>query len=404
MTSVKERCLRYVRVDTQSKEDVPEVPSTEKQLVLLGMLRDELAALGAVDVKMDGHGYVTATVPANDGGKAPVMGLIAHADTATEVSGADVHPVLTKNYSGGDIEMGNGYVLSPSDYPYLLDHVGEEVICTDGTTLLGADDKAGVAEIMTACERLLRPDAPKHGALRVCFTPDEEVGNGTKYFDVKGFGAEFAYTVDGGPLGDVSYENFNAAGCSVTFRGVSIHPGSAKGKMVNAILLAMEFHALLPAHMDPACTEGHEGFFHPASITGETDRARLHYLIRDHDRDKFEEKKRLIRIAERFMNEKYGEGTVRAEIRDRYFNMKEKVDPKYVEAVMRAMEACGVKPLPSPIRGGTDGANLSYMGLPCPNICTGGYNFHGRYEFITTEAMEKVTDILVRLVCSFADR
>ena len=403
MSSVKERFLRYVQVDTQSEENVEQVPSTDKQFDLARILMEELIGMGARDVKLDAHCYVTATIPANDGCKdTPVVGLIAHVDTATEITDTNVHPVLTPDYDGGDIEMGNGYTLSPDQFPCLGNYIGQEIICTDGTTLLGADDKAGVAEIMALCEQLLAPDAPKHGMIRVCFTPDEEVGNGTKYFDVDGFGADFAYTIDGGEVGDVNYENFNAAGGFLTFRGVSIHPGHSKGRMVNALLLAMEYHQMLPVFMNPMYTEGHEGFFHLSSLNGEVDRAESYYLIRDHDMDKFNEKKRLLKLAADFMNGKYGEGTVELTIRDRYFNMKEKVDYRIVQAAVDAMKACGVEPKIGPIRGGTDGANLSFMGLPCPNLCTGGRNFHGRYEFITTQAMEKCVEILRTLICSFS--
>ena len=400
MASVKERFLRYVRVDTQSKEDVPEVPSTEKQLVLLGMLRDELAALGARDVNMDGHGYVTATIPANDGGKGPVMGLIAHADTATEVSGANVCPVLTENYGGGDIEMGGGYVLSPSDYPYLLDHVGEEVICTDGTTLLGADDKAGVAEIMTLCEYVLAHPELKHGRISVGFTPDEEIGRGADLFDVPGFGADFAYTMDGGAVDEVEYENFNAASVRVTVRGFSIHPGSAKNKMINAAKLAMEFNSMLPQQEAPEYTEGYEGFYHLCAIEGAEQEARLQYIIRDHDRSKFEKRKETVRRIIGYLNEKYGEERFLLEMKDSYYNMREQVEkrPEVLKRATEALRKAGLEPKFVPIRGGTDGARLSFMGLTCPNLGTGGRNYHGVFEFACVREMEKAVEVLKHLI------
>ncbi|MEA5051352.1 MAG: peptidase T [Oscillospiraceae bacterium] len=397
MYDVKERFLRYVAIDTQSAEESDTVPSTLRQLDLARLLRDELKEMGACGVQLDEHGYVTARIPANTGEKRPVLGLIAHVDTSDAVSGADVRPVVTPDYDGGDIAMGPGYTLSPKEFPDLLKHKGQEIICTDGSTLLGADDKAGVAEIMAAAKLLLAPDAPAHGDVRICFTPDEEVGGGAAYFDVAGFGADFAYTVDGGELGEINFENFNAANAVLTVRGTSIHPGSAKGKMVSAALVAMEFQSLLPAHMDPSCTEKYEGFYHLTQLTASVDTARAVYIIRDHDRALFEQKKRFFMRAADFLNEKYGAGTVTAELTDTYSNMREKIDPKLVELAAGAMRACGVEPIVRPIRGGTDGATLSYKGLPCPNLSTGGYNFHGRYEFIPTEAMEKMTEILVRI-------
>ena len=402
MSSVKERFLRYVKVDTQSADNVPQVPSTDKQFTLAKMLMEELTGLGARDVILTGHCYVMATIPATPGVTAPVVGLIAHMDTALEVSGANVNPVITENYDGGDIQMGNGYVLSPKEHPSLLKYIGQEIICTDGTTLLGADDKAGVAEIMTVAERLLAPDAPAHGEVRICFTPDEEVGCGTKFFNVERFGADFAYTLDGGEIGEINFENFNAAGAVLTFAGTSIHPGSAKGKMVNALHLAMEFDALLPRYETPACTEGYEGFFHLDSLTGEVDRAESHYLIRDHDMASFEKRKATVLWAAGVLNEKYGPGTVSAQVTDRYYNMKEKIDPALIEAAKAAMEKVGIAPFVAPIRGGTDGANLSFMGLPCPNLCAGGHNFHSRYEFVPTQSMERIADFTEQLVCGFA--
>ncbi len=397
METVKDRFLRYVRIDTQSEDDTDKVPSTQKQFDLARLLRSELLAMGAEDVRLDEHCYVTATVPANDPAPRPVIGLIAHMDTVDAVSGTNVNPVITSDYDGGDIFMGQGYRLSPASYPDLKRYQGQEIICTDGSTLLGADDKAGVAEIMTLCERLLGAGAPKHGRIRICFTPDEEVGNGVNYFDVPAFGADFAYTVDGGELGDINYENFNAADAAVHINGVSVHTGSARGLMKNASLLAIELHQMLPEFENPACTDMYEGFYHLHRINACVDHADVLYILRDHDRQKFEKKKALFQAAVEYMNQKYGSGTVELTLRDTYYNMKEKIDGTLIERLKAAMLKAGVQPLCSPIRGGTDGARLSYMGLPCPNICTGGHNFHGRYEFISVQAMEKVVDILENL-------
>ncbi len=402
MESVKDRFLRYVKIDTQSEQHASKIPSTDKQLDLCRLLQGELTALGAEQVKLDAHGYVTATIPANTDGKAPIVAFLAHVDTVDAVSGANVKPVLTPNYDGGDIDMGNGYTLSPANSPALLGHIGEEIICTDGTTLLGADDKAGVAEIMTFAERMLSPDAPAHGTIRIGFTPDEEVGRGVDLFDVAAFGADFGYTVDGGTLGEINYECFNAASAEIRVRGLSTHTGTAKGRMVNASLVAMELNELLPRFENPACTEEYEGFYHLERLDARVDNAYMHYLLRDHDMEKFEQKKELVRKACAYLNEKYGAGTVSLELNDSYYNMKTKVPPFVVDAAKAAMEAVGVTPFLAPIRGGTDGARLSYMGLPCPNLCTGGHNFHGRYEFIAVQTMEKVVDILTALVTSFA--
>ncbi len=403
MESVKERFLRYVKIDTESQQHVESIPSTAKQLDLSRLLKSELLALGAADVTIDEHGYVMATIPANTERKAPVVGLLAHVDTVDAVTGANVKPVLTPNYSGGDIDMGNCYVLSPAASPELLHHMGEEIICTDGTTLLGADDKAGVAEIMTLAERLLSPNAPKHGKLRVGFTPDEEVGRGVDLFDVAAFNADFGYTVDGGALGEINYECFNAASAEIRIQGLSTHTGTAKGRMLNAALVAMELHALLPEFENPACTAEYEGFFHLEKLDACVDHAYLHYLLRDHDMAKFKQKKALMKKACAYLNDKYGAGTVSLDMSDTYYNMKSKVPAFIVDAAERAMERVGVTPYCAPIRGGTDGARLSYMGLPCPNLCMGGYNAHGRYEFISVQSMEKIVDILEALVTSFVE-
>lgn len=401
MESVRDRFLRYVKIDTQSQHHVDSIPSTEKQLNLSRLLRDELIALGASDVQLDPHGYVTATIPANTTKSAPVVGLLSHVDTADAVTGANVKPQHTPNYDGGDIDMGNGYTLSPVSSPALLEHIGEEIICTDGTTLLGADDKAGVAEIMTFAEHMLRADAPEHGKIRIGFTPDEEVGRGVDLFDVPAFGADFGYTVDGGTLGEINYECFNAAGAEIHLQGLSTHTGSAKGKMVNALLVAMELHDLLPRFENPSCTDEYEGFFHLDKMEGCVDHADMTYILRDHDAEKFAQKKTLMEKACAFINDKYGAGTATLQMEDTYYNMKSKVPMYIVEAAQKAMESVGVTPYCAPIRGGTDGSRLSYMGLPCPNLCTGGHNFHGRYEFISTQAMEKVVQILEALVPSF---
>jgi len=403
MESVQDRFLRYVKIDTQSEHHVDKIPSTDKQLNLCRLLRDELTALGAADVKLDDHGYVTATIPANTKKSAPVVGLLSHVDTSDAVTGANVKPVLTKNYAGEDIDMGNGYTLSPVEFPALLNHIGEEIICTDGTTLLGADDKSGVAEIMTFVERMLSANAPEHGTIRIGFTPDEEVGRGVDLFDVAAFGADFGYTVDGGAMGEINYECFNAASAEIRIQGRSAHTGSAKGRMINASLLTMELHALLPNLENPACTAEYEGFYHLEKIDSRVDSAYMYYLLRDHDTEKFAQKKALMEKACAYMNDKYGAGTVSLELEDTYYNMSPKIPPFIVDAAKHAMEAVGVAPYCAPIRGGTDGSRLSYMGLPCPNLCTGGYNFHGRYEFITTESMEKVVQILEALVPSFVE-
>ncbi|MBQ1771071.1 MAG: peptidase T [Clostridia bacterium] len=398
MEKIKDRFLRYVAVDTQSKDGEEQVPSTNKQFKLAEMLVNELKNMGAEDIRLSDHCYVTATIPANNGKSAPVIGLIAHMDTSDAASGAEIRPVITEQYDGTPIRMSDTKYLDPSKFPSLLRHIGETVICTDGTTLLGADDKAGVAEIMQAAELLLKEDAPKHGTVRIAFTPDEEVGRGVDCFDVNQFAADFAYTVDGGDLGDLSYECFNAAGAEVLIDGVSIHPGEAKGKMKNSLLIGMELHSMLPAFMNPAATEKREGFFHLDRMNGSVERTVMKYIVRDHDRKLFEEKKQLLISACEFMNEKYGHGTVTLNLKDSYYNMIEVMDMEVVNRAIRAMEAVGIEPVIEPIRGGTDGARLSFMGLPCPNLCAGGNNFHGPYEFVTAETMEKITELLVELV------
>ncbi len=400
-----ERFLRYVKIDTESVPDVEQFPSSDKQKNLLKLLLDELKAMG-VACRMDGkYGYVYASIPANTKGKYK-LGLIAHVDTSSAVSGRDVKPIITENYDGKDIPLAQGRVLSPNEFAELSCHVGKTIISSDGTTLLGADDKAGVAVIMQAVQTLVGNPEIKHGELRIAFTPDEEVGRGTDFFDVKGFDADGAYTVDGGGLGELEYENFNAAGVKVTVHGKSVHPGTAKGVMVNANLVLMELQSFLPVFQNPMYTEGYEGFFHLDSMRGECDCACANYIIRDHDRAKFEQKKALFAAAVKFLNDKYGYGTVTAEIKDSYYNMKEKVLPHMhlVENAQAAMLRAGVTPKVVPIRGGTDGARLSYEGLPCPNLFTGGYNFHGRYEYIPLEDMNKAMEVVLNLVDIYKDR
>lgn len=410
MTSVIEKFLRYVKIDTQSAEDQECFPSTEKQKNLGRLLAEELKAMGASDVVFDEtYGYVYATIPSNlpDKNAAPVIGFISHMDTSPAVSGKDVKPRIVENYSGGDILLNEAQniVLSRVENPELDRLVGKSLIVTDGTTLLGADDKAGVAEIMTLAEYLLTHPEAEHGTVRIGFTPDEEVGQGVDHFDVEAFGADFAYTVDGGELGELEYENFNAAGVKLIVNGYSVHPGSAKNKMLNAVLLAQEFQSLLPVQEAPAFTEGYEGFFHPDSISGSVERVIVDYIIRDHSREKFEQKKALFLKCAAFLNEKYGRKIFEVQMKDSYYNMKEKILPDnahLIDNAVKAMEMAGVAPKISPIRGGTDGARLSFMGLPCPNLCTGGANFHGRFEYACVESMESCVEILKNIVSLYA--
>ena len=404
MEKIEERFLRYVAVDTESAEEVEQVPSTERQHDLARMLCRELQEMG-FEAEHDEHCYVYGTIPGNRP-DAPVIGFIAHMDTSPDMSGKDVKAKIVR-FTGEDILLNaeKGIVLSVKDYPSLEKYRGEDIICTDGTTLLGADDKAGVAEIMTLAQFYAEnPDVP-HGTIKIGFTPDEEVGNGPKYFDVKKFGADFAYTLDGGELGEIEYDNFNAAAMKVQVKGLGIHPGSSKNKMVNASLIAIEFDALLPAQQRPAFTEGYEGFFHLHSMQGEVESATLTYIIRDHDAGKFEAKKALALAAGEYLNKKYGEGTVTVEIKDSYRNMAEIIRQHYhlIDNARAAMQAIGVTPVTMPIRGGTDGATLSYMGLPCPNLCTGGANFHGRFEYIPVQSMELTYEIVKGIAARYAD-
>ena len=405
MNRLLERFLRYVKIDTESVPDVQRYPSSEKQKNLLALLRDELVQMGISATMDEKYGYVYATIPKNVKGNYK-LGFIAHVDTSSAVSGKDVKPIVTADYDGQDIALAEGRRLSPAEFGSLLKHVGKTIISSDGTTLLGADDKAGVAVIMELANILAENPSVAHGEVKIAFTPDEEVGRGTDFFDIGHFGADGAYTVDGGGLGELEYENFNAAAAKVSVRGKSVHPGSAKGVMVNANLVLMEFQSMLPVFENPMYTEGYEGFFHLDSMHGECDCATANYIIRDHDREKFQRKKQLFADVVDFLNKKYGEGTVTAEITDSYYNMKEKILPHIhlVENACRAMEKAGVTPVVCPIRGGTDGARLSYEGLPCPNLFTGGYNFHGRYEYIPLEDMQKALDVALNLVDIYKDR
>lgn len=396
---IVERFLKYVSFDTQSAEESDSVPSTAKQLVFAKYLRDELKDEGFDDVEMDDMGYVYATLKSNMKKDVPTIGFISHYDTSPDCSGKDVKPRIIRNYDGQDIELSPGIVSSTKKFPELLAHKGEDIIVTDGHTLLGADDKAGIAEIVQAMCWLRDHDEIKHGDIRMGFNPDEEIGMGAHHFDVEKFGCEWAYTMDGGDLGDLEFENFNAASAKVTIKGVSVHPGYAKGKMVNANRLAAEFAAMLPDDETPETTEGYEGFYHLLGIESNIEQAKLSYIIRDHDREKFEDRKAFIVECVRKMNEKYGEGTVVADVKDQYYNMKEKIDPNMhvIDIVLKAMQDCGVAPKVEPIRGGTDGAQLSFKGLPCPNIFAGGVNFHGPYEFVSIQVMEKAMQVVVKI-------
>lgn len=400
MENVIERFLRYVSFDTQSNEESETCPSTAKQRILGETLVEEMKQMGIEDAHMDADGYIYGTVP-GDPAK-PTIGLIAHMDTAPDCSGENVKAKIVP-FDGNDICLNEEkqIFLSEKDYPELSMHRGKNLIVTDGTTLLGADDKAGVAEIMATAQRLLAGERD-HATLKIAFTPDEEIGRGADRFNVEHFGADYAYTVDGGTIGELEYENFNAAGAKVVFYGLNIHPGSAKDKMINSQLVAMEFNGLLPVAQRPEYTNGYEGFIMLHGMEGEVEQSTLHYIIRDHDMSKFLEKKAVMEAAAGFINAKYGNGTAELTIKDSYFNMKEKILPKMyiVERAEKAMQAVGITPVTVPIRGGTDGARLSFMGLPCPNLCTGGANFHGRFEYVPVEDMQRITDMLVELLCS----
>ena len=405
MESILDRFFRYVAVDTQSNEESESQPSSAKQLKLLEMLRDELAAMG-VEATLDEYGYVMGRIPSNVVGKVPAIGFIAHVDTAPDASGAGIKPQVIKDYDGGDIELKGvpGLALKPSEFPEMLHYIGETLITTDGTTLLGADDKAGVAEIMDAVQYIVEHPEFKHGEIRIGFTPDEEIGRGVVKFDVPRFGAEYAYTMDGGEIGELEFENFNAASAKIHIQGRNVHPGYAKGKMKNAILIGMELNSLLPVEQRPEYTEGYEGFFHLIGFGGSVEEADLTYIIRDHDRQKFEAKKKTILDCCDFINGKYGAGTANPVVKDQYYNMREQVEPHYhvVEKAVKAMEMAGIKPRIQPIRGGTDGANLSFKGLPCPNIFAGGLNFHGKMEFVPLKSMEKASEVILNIISLYA--
>lgn len=399
MKNITERFLNYTKFDTQSAEDSTCVPSTSKQLRFAEYLKKELEDEGLCDVEMDERGYIYATLRANTKENIPTIGFISHYDTSPDCSGTAIKAQIVQHYDGGDILLSEGIVSSPKRFPELLNHVGEDLIVTDGTTLLGADDKAGIAEIVQAMVYLQQHGEIRHGDIRIAFNPDEEIGRGAYYFDVERFGCEWAYTIDGGDVGELEFENFNAAQAKITVKGISVHPGYAKGKMVNACALAAELTAMFPADETPETTEGYQGFFHLTGIQACVEQARLSYIIRDHDRQRFEERKRFIQNCVNTLNIKYGEGTVTADIQDQYYNMKEKIDPQMhvIDLVLHAMQAVGVAPKVKPIRGGTDGAQLSFRGLPCPNIFTGSVNFHGPYEFVSIQSMEKAMQVIVKI-------
>lgn len=406
MEKILDRFLRYVAIDTQSDENSGSQPSAAKELDLLKLLCKELNDMG-VEATLDEYGYVMGTLPSNIDKKVPAIGFIAHVDTSPDASGANVKPQIIENYDGSDIALKGvpGLYLKPSEFPELLAHKGETIITTDGTTLLGADDKAGVAEIMNAVQYMVEHPEFKHGDIKIGFTPDEEIGRGVVKFDVKRFGADYAYTMDGGEIGELEFENFNAASAKIHIQGRNVHPGYAKDKMKNAILIGMEFNDLLPIGQRPELTEGYDGFFHIISFKGSVEEADFGYIIRDHDRKKFEEKKELIEQCVKFINVKYGEGTATLEVKDQYYNMREQVEPYYfiVEKAVKAMEMAGVKPKIQPIRGGTDGANLSFKGLPCPNIFAGGMNFHGKMEFAPLENIEKASEVVLNIIKLYAE-
>lgn len=396
-----ERFLKYVSFDTQSSEETEVTPSTPGQMVFAKYLKEELESLGLEDITLDEHGYLFATLPANIDKPVPTIGFIAHMDTSPDMSGKDVSPRIVQNYDGSDIVLcaEENVVLSPSQFPELLDHKGEDLIVTNGKTLLGADDKAGIAEIVSAIVYLKEHPEIKHGKIRIGFNPDEEIGLGAHKFDVEKFGCDWAYTMDGGEIGELEFENFNAASAKITLKGRNVHPGYAKNKMINSIRVANRFCAMLPAHETPEHTEGYEGFYHLISFNGDVEQTTVAYIIRDHDRARFESRKKKIERFVSEINAEYGEGTATLELRDQYYNMREKIEPvmHIIDTAFAAMEAVGVKPNVKPIRGGTDGAQLSFKGLPCPNIFAGGLNFHGRYEFVPIQNMEKAMKVIVKI-------
>jgi tripeptide aminopeptidase len=403
---ILERFLIYVKTDTQSQPDTSSFPSTEKQRGMAKMLAEELGKVGLTGVSVDENAYVTATLPSNIDYHVPVIGFLAHMDTSPDMPGENVNPQVIENYNGEDIVLNNnsGLTLKTDDFPEIKQYKGQTIITTDGTTLLGADDKAGIAEIMTAMEYLISHPEIEHGSVKVAFTPDEEVGRGVDFFDVGKFGAEYAYTMDGGEIGELEYENFNAARAKVLIQGRNVHPGTAKNKMINALLVASEFNSMLPVGERPEYTSDYEGFFHLIKSEGTVESSFSEYIIRDHNRKIFESKKSLMQDIAGFLNLKYPEGTVKLEIHDQYFNMREKIEPVYhiLDIARRAMEDLGIKPKIVPVRGGTDGSRLSYMGLPCPNIFAGGHNFHGKFEYIPLESMEAATNVIIRIAGMYA--
>jgi len=406
MEKILDRFLRYVSIDTMSDENSETQPSAAKELDLLNLLNDELNAMGVAST-IDEYGYVMGTIPSNIDAKVPAIGFIAHADTSPDASGKDVKPQIIENYDGGEIALkGNpGLFLKPSEFPEMLDYKGQTLITTDGTTLLGADDKAGIAEIMDAVQYIVSHPEFKHGEIKIGFTPDEEIGRGVVKFDVARFGADFAYTMDGGAVGELEFENFNAGSAKIHIQGRNVHPGYAKGKMKNALQVACELNALLPVNQRPEYTQDYEGFFHLIALEGSVEEADIAYIIRDHDRAKFEAKKVTMQQCVDFINSKWGEGTATAVIKDQYYNMREMVEPHYhiIDKAVKAMEMAGLKPKIQPIRGGTDGANLSFKGLPCPNIFAGGLNFHGKMEFVPLESMEKASEVILNIIRNFAE-
>lgn len=402
MVKVVERLIRYAKIDTQSDENSDSCPSTQKQLKLARLLKKEMEAIGLSDIILDGNGYLMATLPSNSKKVLPVVGFISHMDTSPDMSGLNVNPRIIENYDGKDIVLSSSenIVLAPSDFPELKNYIGETLICTDGTTLLGADDKAGIAEILTAIEYFIGNPELEHGNIKIGFTPDEEIGRGADKFDVDKFGADFAYTIDGGRPGELEFENFNAALATVSFKGRNVHPGTAKNQMINSMFVANEFIRMLPETERPEHTDGYEGFFHLVDFEGTVEESEIRYLVRDHDPDLFLEKKeKLLRIS-KDLNKKYKEERVFIKIKDQYYNMKEKVEPHrhIIDLAENAMKEAGVDPIIKPIRGGTDGARLSFMGLPCPNIFTGGHNFHGKYEYISVQSMEKSVQTIINII------
>jgi len=406
MEKILDKFLRYVAVETTSNDESDSQPSSACQLDLLRMLADELNAMG-VKATLDEWGYVMATIPSNIDKDVPAVGFIAHVDTAPDASGKDIKPQIIENYNGEDIVLNAslGIKLPVADFPEIKQYVGQTLITTDGTTLLGADDKAGVAEIMSAVEYIVEHPEFKHGEIKIGFTPDEEIGRGVDKFDVEKFGAKYAYTMDGGQIGELEYENFNAAGAKIHIQGRNVHPGYAKEKMINAIIIAMELNGMLPVQQRPEFTTGYEGFFHVTGINGAVEQATISYIIRDHSMEKFEQKKALMKDVVAFINAKYGQGTATLEMKDQYYNMREQVEPHYhiVEKAMKAMEMAGIKPQVQPIRGGTDGARLSFMGLPCPNIFAGGHNFHGKLEYLPLQSMEKASEVVLNIIKLYAE-